>query len=276
VDNWSAIDVRFPLDDQELGFHLRVNPVFAIHRQMLASFARKTMYEPARSDFLFNVLRQGDTVIDVGAHIGYFSLLASVLVGPSGIVFAFEPERRNYLQLQANAVLNRRANLQPMQQGLGASLREATMAVQIGIRDGSHVLVDHAGPPGTQETRHERLSLLTLDEVIGTTARCRVLKVNVNGGETDVLIGASQMLARQAIDFVLCTCDTRRLRRMKSSEGALRAHMAGFGYQCYRLAPEGELQAISPRLILGGVGNDVVETLVFALPDTLSRLAAER
>jgi FkbM family methyltransferase len=275
VDNWSVIDVRFPLDDQELGFHLRVNPVFAIHRQMLASFARKTMYEPARSDFLFNVLRPGDTVIDVGAHIGYFSLLASVLVGPSGNVFAFEPERRNYLQLQANAVLNRCDNLQPMQQGLGSRVREATLAVQIGSKDGSHVLIDHAGPPGSQETRHERLHLLTLDEVIGTKAMCRVLKVNVNGGETDVLIGASQLLARQAIDFILCTCDTRRLRRMKSSEGELRAQMAGFGYQCYRLTPEGDLQAIAARLALGGVGNDVVETLVFAVPEILSRLITE-
>src|ERR671917_314829 len=48
----------------------------------------------------------GDTVADVGAHVGYFSVIASRLVGSSGQVFAFEPEDANFEVLKANCILN--------------------------------------------------------------------------------------------------------------------------------------------------------------------------
>src|SRR3954471_21826173 len=48
----------------------------------------------------------GDTVADIGAHVGYFSIIASRLVGPSGQVFAFEPEAANFEVLKANCILN--------------------------------------------------------------------------------------------------------------------------------------------------------------------------
>jgi FkbM family methyltransferase len=61
------------------------------------------IYEPHVKFCLSALLRSGDVFIDVGAHIGFFSLIASSLVGPAGTVFAFEPNSDLFPKLRANA-----------------------------------------------------------------------------------------------------------------------------------------------------------------------------
>lgn len=53
-------------------------------------------YEPAKTEVFINSLHAGDVAINVGAHIGYYTLLAARQVGENGRVFAFEPEPRNH------------------------------------------------------------------------------------------------------------------------------------------------------------------------------------
>lgn len=60
------------------------------------------MFEANVTNFFINFLREGDTFLDVGAHIGYYTLLASVLVGESGKVHSFEPTPRTFISLQHN------------------------------------------------------------------------------------------------------------------------------------------------------------------------------
>ena len=60
-------------------------------------------YEPHVRRCLAVLLRPGDTFVDVGAHIGFFSLIASSLVGGTGKVYAFEADSTLFQRLQANA-----------------------------------------------------------------------------------------------------------------------------------------------------------------------------
>jgi FkbM family methyltransferase len=69
--------------------------------------------------FLLTYVREGMTVIDVGAHSGYFTLLASALVQPSGWVHAFEPARRTCARLRHNT--RRHRNVTVQQQALWSS-----------------------------------------------------------------------------------------------------------------------------------------------------------
>jgi len=64
-------------------------------------------------------LRPGHTVVDVGANIGCFTLLAARLVGPEGRVVAFEPDPKNLTQLQRNIALNRLNNVMVLPNALG-------------------------------------------------------------------------------------------------------------------------------------------------------------
>jgi FkbM family methyltransferase len=63
-------------------------------------------FEPATSKIFKLILKEGDRVIDVGANVGYFSLLASSIVKDSGKVFSFEPDPKNMKSLNANILLN--------------------------------------------------------------------------------------------------------------------------------------------------------------------------
>ena len=56
-------------------------------------------------------LKKGDVFVDVGAHIGYFTLLASKIVGPVGRVYAFEPNTNNFKLLQKNVKRNKLNNV---------------------------------------------------------------------------------------------------------------------------------------------------------------------
>jgi tRNA G37 N-methylase Trm5 len=64
------------------------------------------------------ILRAGDVVVDIGAHVGYFTLIAARSVGPEGRVYAFEPDPENYALLVRNIELNGYQNIMPIQKAV--------------------------------------------------------------------------------------------------------------------------------------------------------------
>jgi len=68
-------------------------------------------YEKAETDYLYHVLKPGDTFIDIGANIGLFSLNASKIVGNSGKVYSFEAFKPNYIQFKKHIVQNKIQNI---------------------------------------------------------------------------------------------------------------------------------------------------------------------
>lgn len=64
------------------------------------------IYEPTETKLIQSIIKPGDNVVDIGAHIGYYTLIMSKLVGPTGMVFAFEPDEGNFELLEKNVKLN--------------------------------------------------------------------------------------------------------------------------------------------------------------------------
>jgi len=95
VQSWSGRDQRLTLMD---GKSIRIDLNDRIQRLMWGG-----AYEPHVRRTLTALLRPGDTFVDVGAHIGFFSLIASSLVGSSGRVYAFEANPDVFSKLLANA-----------------------------------------------------------------------------------------------------------------------------------------------------------------------------
>ena len=78
-------------------------------------------YEPEETEFLQSVLRPGDTFIDVGANVGYFTLLGARAVGTEGQVLGFEPDRWNHWLLKENVSINSFSNVRLFRAALCSS-----------------------------------------------------------------------------------------------------------------------------------------------------------
>ena len=73
--------------------------------------ATHEIYEPMETDIFKKQIKPGNTVLDIGANIGYYTLISARLVGPLGRVYAFEPDPANFRLLQKNVEANGYANV---------------------------------------------------------------------------------------------------------------------------------------------------------------------
>lgn len=153
-------------------------------------------YEPDTQRVFSNILRKGDVVFDVGANAGFFTLLASKLVGPSGHVFAFEPLPRNLEMLGQHLRMNRVTNVTVMPLALSSSSGVARFST-----DG-HPSMGGLSPRGEIE-----VEVATIDELArsGVIRAPTFIKMDIEGAEHDALRGGVDLLREAHLDLLLST-----------------------------------------------------------------------
>lgn len=154
-------------------------------------------------------LKPGDTFIDVGAHIGFFTLIASVMVGPNGRVLAFEPEPHNFDALRRNVALNQAQNVMLIKAVAGDVEGQVTFYENLD-NDGGHAL----WPPGLHPfNTRTRLSpkpstapQVTVDAALRRAGvKCvAAMKIDTEGAEVRVARGARECLGQPELRLVIC------------------------------------------------------------------------
>jgi len=148
-------------------------------------------FEPWKSEVLQSALKPGTVFFDVGAHIGYFSLMAAQAVRPNGQVVAFEPEPKNVQQFRENLKLN---------PDLAASIRLEEVAVSDTtaverFERGSNSYVGHLALTGVSDTIE--VSTTTVDAFVAASRlRPDFIKIDVEGAESRVFDGMSETLTQ--------------------------------------------------------------------------------
>lgn len=142
---------------------------------------------------LLDSLRPGDVFYDVGANVGVVTMLAARRGGDGVEVQAFEPEPRNFAQLTKNLERNGIRNAHPQQLALGNETGTATLFVAGDVGSGFHSLVAGAN---AQNVKVE----IKIDTPANVAARLgkppTVVKIDVEGAETDVVSGLIPLLER--------------------------------------------------------------------------------
>jgi FkbM family methyltransferase len=143
-------------------------------------------------------LRPGDTFFDIGANVGYYSLLASRVVGPSGRVIAFEPLLDNLEYLSRHVRLNQLTNTDV----LGVACSDSTGIVTFARgANGALGRIAENGSGGDM-----LVPALTLDDFHARTGLVpNVMKIDVEGAELRVLTGAQALLAKSHPKIFLST-----------------------------------------------------------------------
>jgi FkbM family methyltransferase len=169
-------------------------------------------YERQETKWVTRWLQPGMTVIDVGANVGYYTLLAASCVGPTGKVFAIEPSPYAYARLKETVAANALSQVVTLQAALGSAGGEGVLYMPpSGNHSPSMVLCD--------QEDYWRVPLRTLDDCLEEWGLERVdlLKMDVEGFEPQVLRGARLALSTGKIRTLLCELNDWLLRRAGGS-----------------------------------------------------------
>ena len=191
------------------------------------------VWEPHLTDWIGRRLAPGDAFVDVGANIGYFSLLASKLVGESGRVVAIEPSPAIFGVLQSNLARNRAHNVRAVRvaasdstgmlrlfQGPDSNLGRTTVLADEGFEFACMV---KAAPLG---------AILRAEEI----RAARVIKIDVEGAEWSVVAGMAPLLNAFRSDLeIVVEVNAERLARQGKRPEDLLAIFRDSGFHAYTL-----------------------------------------
>jgi FkbM family methyltransferase len=190
-------------------------------------------YERPTSDLISALAGQGSTVVDVGANIGFFSLLASQCVGPAGRVLAFEPVPSTCGQLRANLQLNRVGNVKAYDLALANAGGTVTMHEGPSRNKG---LSSMRAIEGATETR--LVQAAAFDDLDLGDARIGLIKIDVEGAEQLVLEGMMRTLAKHR-PYLIVEVTERFLAAFGHSGLSLCALLEPLGYRTYEITDDG-------------------------------------
>ncbi|MEM2045735.1 MAG: FkbM family methyltransferase [Candidatus Bathyarchaeia archaeon] len=203
-------------------------------------------YETAERRFVERFLKEGMTVLDIGAHHGFYTILAAKKVGPSGRVIAFEPSPRERRRLLRHLKLNRCTNVKVEPLALASKEGETTLFLVDGRDTGCNSL----RPPAVSEpTKEITVSTMALDSYLEKEGIYRVdfIKMDVEGAELEVLKGAKRFLERTPRPVILCEVDDYRTRAWGYPARAIIKLLEDYGYQWFGLSDEGGLVPLDQR-----------------------------
>jgi len=222
------------------------------------------VWEPEETKFLERTLRPGMVFVDVGANIGYYTVIASGLVGSTGRVYAFEPDPENFGLLKRNVTANQCQNVFINQKAVAASTRRLFL-YRSGTNFGDHRTYDPQILP-VRERGAARSTVaveaISLDEYFAAQpTNIDFIKIDIQGSEYDAFVGMRKTLRRNPGVTILTEFWPTGLRQAGLAPSALLDEVRADGFVIHRLE-KGRLEEVSDTDILSRLADDEYTSLV--------------
>lgn len=217
-------------------------------------------WEPETVAFFGKHLKAGMTVLDVGAHVGYYTRLFSQLVGPTGTVIAFEPHPVHFRYLQKNCerlenaiLINKAAGNRAGIVTLWDALPEsgsASIALHETRRSYLRTKISKeiaSRSRGGLPVKKFSVEMVALDEFLGTmdiNSSVDVVKIDIEGAEVLAFQGAEKLL-RSSKGFIVFEFSPEHLRDMGSSPRELLKLLQEYGYTKIAALQGDEIQILN-------------------------------
>lgn len=198
--------IAFKVNGKEFSFKMTYDEGNPCDRDLIACFAHLGICEPEVVCAMERIVRPGDTVIDGGANIGFFTIYLSLLVGPEGKVIAIEPGENNLWKLEANIRLNKLKNVQIVRKPLWRNHDMVTLHMR--SEGGRNSLF-----PGESFGRH-MFEACTLSDF----PPARLTKLDIEGAEVAAL------QTWEGNGFVICEMNQKALAMLGEDQDTLRAN----------------------------------------------------
>ncbi len=169
----------------------------AWHAGMVIAAMDGRISHPGITQAFCEVIRPGHTVIDGGAHVGFYTLLAAKLLKSQGLVVAFEPDPRNFALLQANVALNGLSRVSHLEQ---KALSNADGELDFWVSANDSMIGSLVELPGLQQSG-TRVAATRLDDYLTSQniGKVDVIKLDLEGAEALALQGMRHSLETAAL-----------------------------------------------------------------------------
>ncbi len=197
--------------------------------------------------FLIKNLRDDDVFFDIGGHYGFFTILAGQIVR-RGEIHVFEPSPNNAFFLSRSVA---RAGTQVFLNTVALGAEEGNVDFYDGYaegRGGSSSMIKEVSEKITPSAKKIVVPCMTLDTYIRTHRTPRIIKVDVEGAESDIVKGAGKLLSKKGILLIIEIWRESALRAY--SERTVR-ELQKIGYLPFGIRKDGSLETLSPEDIFG-------------------------
>lgn len=157
------------------------------------------IYEPTTVKYFQQAVKPGAIVLDIGAHIGYYTLMAAKRVGKKGKVYAFEPSKDNLILLNKNIRINKFNNVILVNKAVANSNKKSKFFIN-SMSTGMHSLVDI----GYKGKKNIMVDVVSLDNFFGNNPPpVSVIKMDIEGGEYSALEGMKKILKSKNLSLFI-------------------------------------------------------------------------
>lgn len=149
------------------------------------------VWEPLETELFKKEIKKGDVVLDIGAHIGYYTLIFAKLVGGNGQVYAFEPDPENFALLKKNVEINGYKNIVLVQKAVS----NKTGKIKLYLCEDRKV--DHSIYDPHDSRKSIDIEAIRLDDYFKDyKGKIDFIKMDIEGAEEGVIQGASSLLQK--------------------------------------------------------------------------------
>lgn len=241
IARWRLVDMFLPrlrsightmgqrLIRTRLGFKMRLDLGEWICQHIYMTGA----FEPATAQLISSLLHEGDTVIDIGANIGYFTLLASKKVGLSGKVHAFEPVRSTSAELRENLARNGAANVGVHESALSNTNGAATIYEGPQRNKGNSSM-----RPIADASAVRTVPVASFDSLDVSKGPTHLIKIDVEGAEQLVIEGMKECIRKNRPHLIIEVTDAF-LQSFGHSARSLARELKALRYSMYEITGSG-------------------------------------
>jgi FkbM family methyltransferase len=185
-------------------------------------------FEPEETEWFYKVLKPGMVVVDAGSNIGYYSLIASTLVGSKGNVYSFDPSDYAFKKLQGSIRENHITNIHLFNLGLSDHTEERELLLRDKTLHSPSFCYGEEYPT-TAIGRSRLITLGSFAELSGID-HIDLIKIDVEGMEMNILKGMTGLLAENRVHRIMIEFNAYWLNLMGSSPAELDAYLKYFGF----------------------------------------------
>lgn len=208
--------------------------------------ATREIYEPVETDLFLKNLPRGGVVLDIGANIGYYTLIAARLVGPQGRVYAFEPDPSNFQLLKKNVEANGYRNVVLVNKAVAqktGTLRLFRNEVNLG----DHRIYDSKdGRPSIA------VAAVALDDFFKKIDKpVQFIKMDIQGAEASALDGMRGLIRKNRSLKLVTEFSPKSLKTCGSDPGKFLRNLGEMGFRIQEISEkEGRVRAVQPQALL--------------------------